>query len=424
VPTCDGQNIELLLRFARAAHEAGGYPASDLEPRIVELGQALGLPAVEVSAKPTVVELTVGPIHDQQVYVLRVRPSPVDLHAIGRLDEIAAAVTCGQIDRRRAIDELDELRTRPLRRPAWLMVVAAGVVSAAIAPILGGGWHESVAAAAVAIVAAGVTQLVVRSDRSAALAAPLGAFVASFLAGALARAGFSAVVQKVTFAALMPFFPGMPMAIGVRELATAHLEAGLANTVNALVQLVGLVFGVALGRSLVQSWLGPIPFDVATPFSHGLGFAVTALVGPAFVVMLRVTARDAIWTCSAAVLAVVLHRAAADVLGEVPGVFASAVAIGVAGNAVARRFRRSPLAFIVPGSLMLLPGSVGYQSASSFLAGQTTAGINTAYSTFVTMLAIAYGLVAATLILSDHASPARARDRPDHSAGWVRRRTT
>jgi uncharacterized membrane protein YjjB (DUF3815 family) len=171
--------------------------------------------------------------------------------------------------------------------------------------------------------------------------------------------------------------------------------------VNALVQLVGIVFGVAVGRSLVTSWLGPIPLNTPDPSPHGVDIAAAALVGLAFVVTLRAPARDAIWTCSSAVLAIVVNLAATSVLGEIAGVFLAALVVGLAGNAVARHFRRSPLVFIVPGLLMLIPGSIGYSSAVNLLAGRIVTGIDTAFDTFVTLLAIAYGLLASTLILPD-----------------------
>ena len=191
------------------------------------------------------------------------------------------------------------------------------------------------------------------------------------------------------------------MAIGVRELATSHLEAGLANSVNALVQLVGIVFGVAVGRSLVTSWLGAIPLNAPNPFPHGVDVAAAALVGLAFVVTLRAPTRDVVWTCSAAVLAIFANLVATKALGKIAGVFVAGLLVGLAGNAIARHFRRSPLVFVVPGLLMLIPGTMGYWSAVSLAADRTVKGIDAAFDTFVSLLAIAYGLLASTLILPD-----------------------
>ena len=44
----------------------------------------------------------------------------------------------------------------------------------------------------------------------------------------------------------------------MRELSTEHLQSGVANTASALVQLLGLVFGVGVGRSIAVSWFGDV----------------------------------------------------------------------------------------------------------------------------------------------------------------------
>lgn len=53
MPVGDDSTVQQLLRFTRSVHEAGGYPANELEPRIVELASALGLHSVQASATPT-----------------------------------------------------------------------------------------------------------------------------------------------------------------------------------------------------------------------------------------------------------------------------------------------------------------------------------------------------------------------------------
>src|SRR5262249_218652 len=196
--------------------------------------------------------------------------------------------------------------------------------------------------------------------------------------------------------------PGMTMTVGIGELATGHLQSGLANVANAMVQLVGLAFGVAVGASVATSLLGPTPIITPDPFGGRVAIAAAALVGLAFVVTLRAAARDAVWMCSAAVLATIANLVATGVLrNEVEAVFAAALVVGLAGHAVAHHDRRTALPFIVPGLLMLVPGGVGYESASSLLAGRTVSGIDAAFNTFLIMLAISYGLLISTLVLPD-----------------------
>jgi uncharacterized membrane protein YjjB (DUF3815 family) len=62
--------------------------------------------------------------------------------------------------------------------------------------------------------------------------------MASFFAAAFARLGLEASPDTVTLAAVIIFLPGMALTIGVCELATEHLQSGVANTARALVQLL------------------------------------------------------------------------------------------------------------------------------------------------------------------------------------------
>jgi uncharacterized membrane protein YjjB (DUF3815 family) len=103
--------------------------------------------------------------------------------------------------------------------------------------------------------------------------------------------------------------------------------------------------------------------------------------------------------CSATVLAIVANAGGRAVFGAVAGVFAAALAIGVVGEVLNLRYRRSPLVFIVPGVLILVPGSAGFNSLLKLLTGQTVSGIDAGFNTFVTAMSIAYGLMISPLIV-------------------------
>ena len=113
---------------------------------------------------------------------------------------------------------------------------------------------------------------------------PLAALAASFFAAVLAAPGPSHATDIVTLAALVTFLPGMRLTIGMRELATDHLQSGVANTASALVQLLGLVFGVGIGRSIAANWFEPSPevvpdrpspLHLVAAVAAGLAFTLT-----------------------------------------------------------------------------------------------------------------------------------------------------
>ena len=107
------------------------------------------------------------------------------------------------------------------------------------------------------------------------------------------------------------------------------------------------------------------------------------------------------------VLALVANDVARHLVGIDAGVFVAAVTIGVVGGVLGHVRHRSPLVFIVPGVLMLVPGSAGFNSAMKLLSNNTVSGITTAFDTLVTAILIAYGLMIATVILPKRISEFR-----------------
>ena len=132
--------------------------------------------------------------------------------------------------------------------------------------------------------------------------------------------------------------------------------------------------------------------------AHEVVFGVTHLLaavaaGLAFTLTLRAQFRDAWMMCAAGILALAANAAGAEIFGAQAGVFVATLAVGLAGGLFARRLSRSPLVFIVPGVLMLVPGSAGFDSILQLLANETVSGITAAFDTFVTATSIAYGLM-------------------------------
>jgi uncharacterized membrane protein YjjP (DUF1212 family) len=89
--------VEFLIRFVRIGHEAG-YPTADLEDRTLALARSLGMTDVQVSATPTLVEVSLGSLPHQRTFTVRVRPTGVDLDAIARADDLVQDVLAGRLD--------------------------------------------------------------------------------------------------------------------------------------------------------------------------------------------------------------------------------------------------------------------------------------------------------------------------------------
>ena len=390
--------VVFLLRFTRLGHEAG-YSTAELEDRALVIAEALGLPGVQVSVTPTLVEVSVGPLTHQSTHTLRVRPATLDLGRLARLDALVRAVLERAVHADDALVVLDTIGAQPISRPWPVILGAYALAGAALTPVIGGGWREAVAAGIVGALVGAVALLSGHAPRMTTIVAPLAAIVAGWSAVAIASLGLKASPDVVGLAALVTFLPGLTLTVGVRELATEHLQSGVANTANALVQLLGLIFGFEIGRSIATSWFGAVG-DAAPHAAAALPQVLAAAAaGVAFTVSLKARSRDMPLICAATVLAIVSNKVGAALLGRQAGVFGAAFVVGAAGGVAGARLHRSPLVFLVPGVLMLVPGSAGFNSALQLLANHTESGVSAAFDTFVTAISIAYGLMIATVVL-------------------------
>jgi uncharacterized membrane protein YjjP (DUF1212 family) len=323
----------------------------------------------------------------------------VDLEAIADLDDLVQDVLDGALDADEARAALTRVQAAPPERPWPILVAAYAIAGAALTPVLGGGWREATAAAVVGLVVGALALLTRRAVRSEPMVAPIAAVAASFCATALAQLGLDASPDLVTLAALVTFLPGMTLTIGMRELATEHLQSGVANTASALVQLLGLVFGVGIGRSIATSWFGDVSAVTPDPTHFGLQLLAAVAAGLAFTLTLRARYRDALVMCCATVLALGANELGETLVGAEAAVFVAALTVGVVGGVAGSVFRRSSLVFIVPGVLMLVPGSAGFNSALQLLTDQAVSGITAGFNTFLTAMSIAYGLMVSAVVL-------------------------
>ena len=218
---------------------------------MLSLAEVLGLQGAEISATPTLVEISLGSIPHQRSYTLRVRPTPVDLDAIARLDDLVRDTLDGRDRRARGARQAGGHRGAAAETP---LVRAARRVLARRRRGDAGPRRRLAGPVGRRCGRARRRRRRVRGAASCARGADDRAARRGGRQLLRGRAGVGRTRTRhptsSTLAALVTLLPGMALTVGVRELATEHLQSGVANTANALVQLLGLV--VRGGRGTVD----------------------------------------------------------------------------------------------------------------------------------------------------------------------------
>ena len=389
-------DITFVLEMGRALH-AYGTAAHRLEEVLVAVSSQLGLSG-EFFSTPTSIFASFGALATQRTHLLRVEPGETDLGRLARVDAVIQEVLARRITPEEGVKRMAAIRAARDRYAGWLRVVAHGVASFGAAIFFGGSARGWGVALLIGLLTGAIEWLTQHAKAWERVYLPLASFAAGVLATLLSHLAGGFSVSSAILAGLIVLLPGMTLTTAMTELSTRHWASGTARLFGAFAIFLSLGFGVALGTRLVGAVFGP-----------PIGFAVASVQGPwewiavgvsslAFLVLLKAEPRDLPGFALAGTAALLGSRVGSSLLGPELGVMIGALAVGVGSSLYARRFRCPASITLVPGVLILVPGSVGFRSVASLMDQQVVSGVETAFRMIVMAVALAAGLILARIV--------------------------
>ncbi|HEX7700604.1 MAG TPA: threonine/serine exporter family protein [Kofleriaceae bacterium] len=393
----DESAIGFVLALGRALHRYG-TPAHRLEQGLRSCCDRLGLEA-ELFTTPTTIIMSFGRPTELRTRMMRVEDGELDMGKLARVDQLAEDVAAHRMSPADGVIELDAIIKAPsqFNRPTGTLM--GGVTAASLAVFFGGGLADVAAAGAIGLVLGLLIQYLARSIDQARVLELVSAAFAAF-AAAVGAAFWPAIDPSlVTVASLVILLPGMSLTVAMTELATRNLMSGTARLVSAIIVLLELVVGVALGEQLAHAVVHVPP---NSPVSLPEWTRWLALITSSFGIAVVVQAKwkQIGWIVAACFIGYIGSRSGTAWLGSQMGVLVGAFALGVVSNLYARFMNRPAMVVQVPAVFLLVPGSLGFRGMSSLLDRDTMSGVETLFAMFVVALAIASGLLIASAVVT------------------------
>jgi uncharacterized membrane protein YjjP (DUF1212 family) len=334
------------------------------------------------------------------VRMVRVVDWATDLGRLTSIDRLFNDVLARRVSLADARRALDDIEGRPPIYGRALRLAAGAVVAGAAAVFFRGTLLE-VAIAALGGLVVGLMRVALGGPGRALL---LGDFLgAAIAAGAAwgAKALFPGVAREViVLSVVILLVPGMALTTGLAELVHKNLVSGAAKLMEALVVFMSIVFGIAAMVALEQL----VGAQTATAPSHGepgllLNAAALLVTSAGFCVLFYVPPRLAPGAMLSGAVAWIVTALGVRHLPGSLSAFVAALAIATLANGLARLSQRPAQVFLLPGLALLVPGSFGFLSLESFLAGDFLHGAARGFDMFLTAGAIVTGLLVANVIL-------------------------
>lgn len=389
--------VEFCLELGRCL-QAFGTPAHRFEATLTRICRRFGLQG-QFFALPTGFLASISGKNFHRAAVERAPNGDMDLEKLTKLQWITDAVLEGRMGALEASEALRLLVSASPRYGRAARILAYGAASASAVWFFGGAWREGFLALLLGLLT-GLLEARARQKKTLGYLFHLvAAGCVAFLSLLVARWIPSLSAPVPTLAGVIVLVPGLGLLIAMNELATNNLVAGTARLAGVGMIFLQLAFGVALGQRFANLWAGPMaaPELASVPWWA----LVPALViwALAFLVIFQAMPDDAGWILAACAVAFGAARLGTHFLGGAFGAGLGAWVLGSGSNLVARLRGRPPWVTLLPGIMLLVPGSVGLRSLDYVLNKQMLTGLDTAFQMVFLAVAILMGLLLANLMV-------------------------
>ncbi|MCP3957907.1 MAG: threonine/serine exporter family protein [bacterium] len=387
-----------LMRLATALH-AYGTPSHRLEEALELMSADLEIEAQYLVA-PTSIIGSIGPERRQETYLVRVEPGETNLDKLTSLNEVMRRVEGGELDVRRGVKEVDRVVSGASRYRPEVTALAYAVTSGSAAILFGGGWREAVLSLGLGGLLGLLAIFAIERPRLAALYPALASLLAASIASGVASLASPVSSFIATLAGIIVLIPGLSLTIAMNELAHRHLVSGTARLTGALITFLQIGLGGATGWAITEALFGKQAPSEPLALPAEAFLLAAPLAAASFTVLFRARPVDYGWILLGCSVAFLTARFGGDAFGPEIGAALGAWVLGCLSNLLARWRGKPSSITLVPGLLILVPGSFGFRSLQALVQDNVLAGVETGFSMALIAMSLVTGLFLSNLTVA------------------------
>jgi uncharacterized membrane protein YjjP (DUF1212 family) len=390
-----------VIKLGKTMHEYG-TPTHRLENVLVETTRQLGLQG-SFLVSPTAMNFVFWePGSDEEfTHIARVNPGGIDLSRLAHTHNLAEQVLAGTVSLDEGLEQLSMIRSMPDPYPRWLEFIAWGTTSAGFAALCGVGLYDIAASLLSGWLVFGLVTLAARSLRVEEMLEPLSALLIALLVSGVAALGLKLNVPIIVLSGIIAFIPGLSLTTGLRELAARQLISGTARIMDSTMMLFKLYFGTLFGLAIGGLLWGTTEFTAEAVVQQSwVHYVAVLILSTSLLVIFKMRRRDILWGLLAGCIAYLGAEFGQHLFGDGLNGFIGALIVGLYANSFSRIKNVPSNLVLLPGIVLLVPGSKTYIGLNSLISGQNMlAGASSGAQVFLSFMAIIAGLIFANVIL-------------------------
>lgn len=385
------QKYKFIVQLGKALHYYG-VPSYQSEMYLNEIAEKKGISASFMDS-PTWINYAF--YHkDEQTYshVESVRPGELNLGALSRIVEIANNLVSNKIDFEKAKTEIELLKTTPFEYGKLTECIGFMTSAGAFSVILDTSWTSAFAASFVGGIVFLLTLWSKHSVYVRSTLESLVAFVATVLTGLLALKYDQINISMTILASIIVFIPGLSITTALEEITARNLVSGTAKLFDALVSLFKQFFGVVLGLAILPLFIDFNQQEVINDIPWWADYFAIVIMTLSLTPAFKVRHKDVLLCVLVGSLSFFTTTLFAST-GILVSIFSGTVVAVTISKLFSKLTNTPRLVFLVPGIIMLVPGSKAFIGLSTVFLHSTNASENMGEQVLYIFMGIIGGLL-------------------------------
>ena len=389
--------LDFILLSAKALHE-NGLPTHRLEERMKVVCSSLTINGQFFSTPGSIfASLTIQGV--TQSHMIKLTDNELNLEKIDRIEVIIQKVISKEINPQEGHEKLNQIKSSKNRYSEITTIFFMGISTAAAACVFGG---ELPAIISAFIIGLGIGSLglllrfVPQLDKIYALLAAIWAVLVSGLFNSYFK---NFQLDIATICGLILLIPGFTFTVSITEMVNNHLIAGLSRFTTAFITFVMLAIGIGIGESFIYKLDLNKGIHVWNTLPFWKEWIALIFVPLGFVVLFKAKPKDFWWILIGCWISYFSFKIGNQFTSNTTAVFLASLLLGIGSNLFSLKTKRNPSVMLVPGMILLVPGSLGFLSISKLVESDVVGGIQIALNMLITSMALVLGIIFSNVLL-------------------------
>ncbi|MCL3779366.1 threonine/serine exporter family protein [Prolixibacteraceae bacterium JC049] len=382
---------QFIIQLGKALHTYG-VPSYKSQIYLTEIAKQNGIKGSFMDT-PTWINYVFYEEDEQTYnYIECVPPGELNLGALSKIVEIANAVLNKKMGFDEAKTAIEQIKTMPLGYGKFIELLAFMASAGAFSLVLDYNWTSSIAASGIGAIIYAITLWGKRSNYIRSILESLVAFIATIIAGLLSLKFHDINISMTILASIIVFIPGLSITSALEEITSRSLVSGTAKLFDALVSLFKQFLGVVLGLATLPLFVDLQPNNVVHTTPIGLVLVAIIILAFSLTPVFKIRGKDILFAVIAGFLCFFT-----TVLLQFTGILISTFIGSMVAVFISKFFRKithSPaLVFLIPGIIMLVPGSKAFIGLSSVFLTESVPHTNMGEQVLYIFMGIIGGLI-------------------------------